>query len=73
MRQTYYIDTAKGIYYLNSVYDNEANRVYVVRLDAPNAAELFASFLNDVRKDGAREQMQRLRKQFDALRQLLGS
>lgn len=72
MRQTYYIDPAKGIYYLNGAYDNPANRAYVVCFDTPNIESAFAGFLGHVRKEGAREQMQKLRQQFDALRELLG-
>ena len=72
MYQSYFINPKKGIYYVRSAYGGEVEWVYVVDFDKPNVEEQFKSFLRYVEKDGADKKMDDLRKQFSALRQLLG-
>lgn len=72
MYQSYFINPKKGIYYMKRAYGDEIEYVYIVDFDEPNVEEQFKSFLRCVEKDGADKKMDDLRKQFSALRQLLG-
>ena len=71
MQQSYFINLKKGIYYTQSAYGDEVDYVYVVDFDEPNPQEQFRHFLRYVEKDGAKKQMEELRKQFKVLGELL--
>ena len=72
MYQTYFINPNKGIYYTKSAYGDEIEYVYMVDFDEPNPQEQFRNFLRYVEKDGAKKQMEELRRQFKVLGELLG-
>ena len=70
MRQSYFIDPERGIYYTQSAYGDEVERIYMVDFADPDINDQFQSFQRWVRKDGADEKMSKLREQFKALREL---
>lgn len=72
MFESYFINPKKGIYYMKSAYHDDVDYVYLVDFDEPNVDEQFKRFLRYVEKDGAKKQMEELRKEFKALGELLG-
>lgn len=71
MSESYFINPNKGIYYTRSAYHDDVDYIYVVDFDKPNVEDQFRSFLRYVEKDGAKKQMEELRKQFKVLGELL--
>ena len=71
MFQSYFLNPKKGIYYTQSAYHDDVDYVYVVDFDKPNVEDQFRAFLRYVEKDGAKKQMEELRKQFKVLGELL--
>lgn len=71
MFENYFIDPKMGIYFTRSAYGDEVERVFMVEFDSPDCEKQFRSFLRYVEKDGAKKQMEELRKQFKVLGELL--
>lgn len=71
MSETYWINPKKGIYYTEKAYHDDIDYVYVVDFDKPDVDKQFARFIETIKKDGAKESMASLKRQFSGLRELL--
>lgn len=71
MSESYWINPKKGIYYARSAYHDDVDYIYIVDFDKPNVDEQFRNFMLSVKRDGANENMQEVKRQFAALRSLL--
>jgi hypothetical protein len=72
MYESYFIDPKKGIYFTRNAYHDDVDYIYVVDFDKPDVDKQFQSFLDMIKRDGAKQNTQNLKKQFSALRDLLG-
>lgn len=71
MSEIYYINPKKGIYYTRSAYHDDIDYIYVVDFDKPDLGNQFANFIDMIKKDGAKENMVALKRQFSDLRNFL--
>ena len=72
MTETYFIDPKRGIYFTRSVYHDDIECIYVVDFDKPDVDTQFRDFMLSVKRDGAKEHMVELKRQFRGIRELLG-
>jgi hypothetical protein len=61
----------KGIYYTEKAYHNTTICVYVVDFDKPDVKKQFEKFIEMIKRDGAKENMVKLKRDFSALKDLL--
>lgn len=71
MSESYFINPNKGIYYTRSAYHDNVDYIYVVDFDKPNVDEQFRNFMLSVKRDGAKEHMVELKRQFQGIREFL--
>ena len=71
MREHYFIDPKKGIYYTEKTYRDDIDYIYVVDFEKPDVEKQFQTWQATVRDDGKKEGMQELKRQFKGLRELL--
>ena len=71
MGETYWINPKRGIYYAENAYHNTTICVYVVDFDKPDVDKQFRNFIDMIKKDGAKENMDKLKREFFALKDLL--
>ena len=72
MAETYFINPKKGIYYTKNSYHNDVDYFYIVDFDKPDVDKQFAEFIAMTKRDGAKEGVLELKRQFRGLRELLG-
>lgn len=72
MYESYFINPKKGIYFTQSAYHDDVDYIYVVDFDEPDVNKQFQRFLAMIKRDGAKQNTEDLKKQFSALRDLLG-
>lgn len=71
MSESYFINPKKGIYYTRSAYHDDVDYIYVVDFDKPIVEVQFRNFLLSVKREGAKENMVELKRQFHGIRDLL--
>lgn len=71
MSETYWINPKKGIYYTEKAYHDDIDYVYVVDFDKPDVKKQFEKFIEMIKRDGAKENMVKLKRDFSALKDLL--
>ena len=71
MSESYFINPNKGIYYTRSAYHDDVDYIYVVDFDKPNVDEQFRNFMLLVKRNGVKEHMIELKRQFKDIRELL--
>lgn len=70
MNESYFINPKKGIYFTRSAY-HDVDYIYVVDFDKPDVNKQFKDFIKIVKRDGAKENMSELKRQFQDIRELL--
>jgi hypothetical protein len=71
MSETYWINPKKGIYYTEKAYHDDIDYIYVVDFDKSDVKKQFEKFIEMIKRDGAKENMVKLKRDFSALKDLL--
>lgn len=71
MREHYFINPKKGIYYTRSAYHDDVDYIYVVDFDKPDVDKQFRAWQDRLIEEGKKEGLSELKNQFRSLRVLL--